>query len=102
MFRLDNLARRKSTAFRNLGVVRTSRPQRLKAAPRLARDGTSGTRALPIRCSPTDSLRSRILRLRGQLADQIDFGLAVGLSIGMQDFVEPDGGLVFNVGVVPG
>src|SRR5947207_2631459 len=43
-----------------------------------------------------------MLLLGGEAADQIRLGLAVGRTVGAQDFVKPDGGLAVNVGMLPG
>jgi hypothetical protein len=42
------------------------------------------------------------LRVGGEAADEVGFGLAVGSAVGVEDVVEPDGRLIEDVGVLPG
>src|ERR1700761_7999421 len=46
--------------------------------------------------------RANTLRRRGETADEVGFGLAVGCAVGPEDVVEPDGGLHEDVGALPG
>src|SRR6185437_5745309 len=39
---------------------------------------------------------------RGEAADEVGFSLAVGCAVGMEDVMEPDGGLDEHVGALPG